>query len=497
LAKVTIVEHGRDGSVEYGDGPRSITGYWTFGGADVVAIVSMGSADEWQRSHAWAMDERSSILRFVADEVIRRRAPTCTAEIDEQSGTILLRQRPGTAPRASTPTKQAQAAAFVTRFRDLKSMLAIGVLAVTLVAGAVVWLGQRTLMVTPGRGSPLNESVRFDGNPGGVATLIRTTDPHFRDISGRGGNDTTSLSILITPLDGAPPRLIPVVSGLTSHGHDLARIMGSDGRTVWFDAMGFYGVRLDELTLVTPKDLAAANPDLDPSWWDDPRGMDVVDGKLNIMRIDRSAAVTIDPDTWKATPTAPKPSNARFDRREPADHLAAGALIAPNTWLGLHSEAERAGDFKPGKWIKPVESADTNREKRTLTKATLEPSSDGTRYRIRAITPVADTEYLEAAFLRLNEKAEPLRLSEPNSMLMIHASAAGGTLVVSCIDDQGNLLWTNDTGLDRFTLKQILPGEHVLAFIGTRPPVPNKLSEPLIVLVDSKSGKLTTQSLWR
>jgi hypothetical protein len=82
-------------------------------------------------------------------------------------------------------------------------------------------------------------------------------------------------------------------------------------------------------------------------------------------------------------------------------------------------------------------------------------------------------------------------------MLMIHASAAGGTLVVSCIDDQGNLLWTNDTGLDRFTLKQILPGEHVLAFIGTRPPVPNKLSEPLIVLVDSKSGKLTTQSLWR
>lgn len=258
-------------------------------------------------------------------------------------------------------------------------------------------------------------------------------------------------------------------------------------------------MRLDSLTLVTPKDLREANPDLDPSWWDDPRGMDIVEGKLNIMRIDRSAAVTIDPETWKATPTAPKPSNARFDRREPADHLAAGVLIAPNTWLGLHSEAERASAFKPGKWIKPVESAEAGREKRSLTKATLEPSSGGTRYRIRTIAPLNETEYLEAAFLRMNEKSEPLRLSEPASTLMIHTSAPGGagTLVVSRIDDQGNLLWSTDTNLDRFKLKQILPGQDVLAFVGERPPTPDKLSEPLIVLVDVKTGKLTSHSLWR
>ncbi|NOT40704.1 MAG: hypothetical protein HOP13_09445 [Alphaproteobacteria bacterium] len=499
MQRVVIVESGREGRVEYAEASGTIGGYWEFGGDDIVTIVNMGSREDWQRSHTWGLEKRASILRFIADEVIRQRAPSCSAEIDEQSGSVVLRQKPGAASHAPTNASQAKAAAFVAKLRDLKSMLAIGVLAVALIAGALVWLGQKALTVAPGSGSPLNESVRFDGNPGGIATLIRTTDSRFRDISGRGGNDTTSLSILITPLDGAEPRLIPVVGNLSSHGYDLARIMGSDGRTVWFDAMGFYGVRLDGLTLVTPKDLRTANPDLDLSWWDDPRGIDIVDGKLNVMRIDRSAAVIVDPDTWKATPTGPKPTNARFERREPADHLAAGVRIAPDTWLGLHSQAERAGDFKPGKWIKPVESANAEREKRSLTKAVLEASSDGNRYRIRTIVPLGDAEYLEAAFLRMNAKSEPLRVSEPASTLMIHTSGQGGasTLVVSRVDDQGNLLWSTDTGLDRFSLKQILPGQDVLAFIGTRPPIPDKLSQPLIVLVESKTGKLTSHSLSR
>jgi hypothetical protein len=99
----------------------------------------------------------------------------------------------------------------------------------------------------------------------------------------------------------------------------------------------------------------------------------------------------------------------------------------------------------------------------------------------------------------MNDKSEPLRLENPDSALMIHTSAPGGTgtLVVSRVDYQGNLVWSTDTGLDRFRLKQILPGDGVLAFIGERPPIPDKLSEPLIVLVESKTGKLTSHSLWR
>jgi hypothetical protein len=299
-------------------------------------------------------------------------------------------------------------------------MLGVGLLVVTLVVGALVWLGQQALTVSPVSGTPLNDSMRLDteypARPGVIATLIQTTDPHMLEISGRGGNTTTSLSLLLTPLDGSTPRLIPVVRGVSPNSTQLSRIMGSDGHTVWFDATGLYGVRLDDYSLVTPADLREANPDLDPAWWDDQRGMDIVAGKLHVMNPDRSAALDVDPATLKATSTKPKPpSSARFMRHDVADDLAAGVQIAPGASLAFQTSA-------PG---------------------------------------------------------------------------AGGTVVVSRMDAQGKVLWSTNTSLARFSLKQFLPGPEVIAFIGEHPPIPDKLSEPLIVLVDVKTGKQTTHSLWR
>jgi hypothetical protein len=506
LAHVTIVQEGREGRVAYDEGLGAINGYMEFGGGDVVSIVSMGSMDDWQRSHGWAVEKRAGILRFVADEVIRQRAPSCAAEIDEQSGVILIRQTGKGAPlaRGAGPsTAQAKAVAFVQTYRRVREKFAIGVLAVALLAGGLFWLSQKAVMVSPVSGTPLHESLRFDSTdparPGGIATLIVTTDPYPLDISGRGGERTGSLSILLTPLDGSKPQLIPFARRLSPGSYSLARIMGSDGRTLWFDAAGLYGVRLSDRTLITPNDLRAANPGLDPSWWDDTRGMDLIAGKLHVMRIDRSAALDIDPDTWAGVSVAPKPSHARFNRREPADHFAAGIAISPRAWLGLHSPAELSGPFRPGKWIRPVESAGDTKALRRLSKATLEPSADAARYRIRTIAPIGETEFLGAAFLRMDDTSQPLRLKNPDSALMIHTSAPGlaGTLVVSRVDDEGRLLWSTDTGLDRFLLKQILPGPDVLAFVGTRPPIPDKLSEPLVVLIDTVTGKATSQTLWR
>jgi hypothetical protein len=60
-----------------------------------------------------------------------------------------------------------------------------------------------------------------------------------------------------------------------------------------------------------------------------------------------------------------------------------------------------------------------------------------------------------------------------------------------------NLIWRADTGIDRFRLAQILPGTSSIAFIGPRPQVPNKLSEPLLVIVESGTGKTSTSTLWK
>jgi hypothetical protein len=99
----------------------------------------------------------------------------------------------------------------------------------------------------------------------------------------------------------------------------------------------------------------------------------------------------------------------------------------------------------------------------------------------------------------MHADAEPLRIDGPASALMVHTVKPGlsGRLVVSRVDMDGRLLWTTETGLDRFSVSQILPGEKAFAFVGTRPPVEGKLSEPLVVLVDNATGGLTVHSLWR
>lgn len=439
--RVVIVENGRDGTVRYAGTAGTIDGYWEFGGGDVITIVSMGSREEWAQSYAWAVDSRAAILRFVADETIRQRAPTCVADIDEDRGVILLRVAPGTAVPVGPPpggTPQAKAAAFVRRQSDLKANLALILLAIFSIGGAVMWFGKKALSVAPAHGVPLGECLRYDApSPGGISCLVQKTDPHLPNWSGRGGGETTSVSLLNIPLDGSAPRLVAVASGLAQNSYSLARIMGSDGRTLWFDVAGLYGVRLDDGALVSPKEFQLANPNLDPNWWDDQRNMDVVDGRLHVMRPDRSAALDVDPATLNATPVTPKPSNARFLRRDVEDYLIEAALT--------------------------------------------------------------ETTYRKPAYLRLDASSKALRLAGPSGVLMVHTSQGGlaGTLLVSRMDDAGREIWTTDTGLDRFALQQILPGRDVMAFIGKRPPVPDKLSEPVAVLLDTATGNVATHSLWR
>ena len=82
-------------------------------------------------------------------------------------------------------------------------------------------------------------------------------------------------------------------------------------------------------------------------------------------------------------------------------------------------------------------------------------------------------------------------------MLYTSKTGLGGTAVIARVDDQGNVIWKTDTGIYRFSLEQILPGERSMAFIGERPQVEGKVSEPLLVVVDNATGTATTTSLWR
>lgn len=487
---VDITENGRSGSVTYREAAGSLAFYWEFGDADVVVIIQVSDAAVWRSPSTWIAGRHAEILRFVAAEAIRRKAPGCRAEINEAAGEILLRQ-------VGPPPVQVQPdVAFVRRLSSAKAKLGLIVLILALIFGGVMWFGKKLLTVTPASGVPLGECIRTDQH---IAVLIQTTDPHIPEISGRGGNETTSISILLISLDGSKRRLVPVVSGLSPGSYSLARIMGSDGRTLWFDATGLYGVRLDDYALITTKDLRDANGTLDPSWWEDPRGMDVMDGKLHVMRIDRTAAIDVAPATYKAAPVTPKPSNARSVRHAPTDHLAAGFMNGVNSWFGLHSPAEIEGEFAPKKFLRRVVRQEEAKKMRRFHHAELDAPVDDKYHRILYTTPIGDTEYLNAAFLRMDDASEPLRLSDPDGALMIFTSEPGlqGKLMVARVDTTGNILWKVDTGIDRFKLSQILPGKDSFAFVGTRPPVPDKLSEPLLVIVENGTGAVVTHSLWQ
>lgn len=446
-ATVTISDNGRDGRVQYSEGARTISGYWEFGGRDVVAIVSMGSREDWQRAHSWALDQRTAILRFVADEVVRRRAPSCSAEIDEPRGDILLRQR---GPATAGPSPHTGAPSFVRSLTNLKALFGQILLIVSLVVGGMLWMGKKVLFVAPANGVPLNACVRTDSH---IASLIQYTDPHLPQISGRGGNTTTSVSILLIPLDGREPQLVPVVGKLPGNSLSLARILGSDGHTLWFDAGGPFGVRLSDYELITQKDL----------------------------------------------PVMPNFGNGRFDKPGLTDFMAAGFLTGPGSWFGVLSPDQLESEYKPGQWVRPVESTVDARQQRRLFSGETESSSADEHQRIRSMAPLGDAEFLNAAFLRMGKNAAPLRLTSPDGVLMIFTSASGlqGTLIVARVDLHGRIVWTVDTGLHRFLLQQILPGTDAFAFVGTRPPIPDRLSEPLVVLVDNRTGKLTSHSLWR
>jgi hypothetical protein len=509
---VRVAQQGRSGHVVYQEGQHTITGYQEFGGGDVVAIVSMGGVGEWRAAHGWAVDRRVDILHVIASELIRQHAPDCRADIDEVSGDIVftsgglsagLVATARVAPAAGPGTPAEQSAAWVRRYYDLRGRLGtIGLIAVALI-GAALWVKTRVLVTQPGPGVPIDRTVRTDTH---LATLIARTQPYPVSLHHDPSIERHTLSVLLVPLDGGAPRLVPLFRDLEPGSDRLAHVLGSDGQTVWVTAATLAGAHLRTGRTVTEQDVLQASPGLDPRWLRESRGAAIVDGRVLLLNDDHSAAMAIDPLTLRAESVAPKVRPGWPDAPPLTRYMAAGLIRPDGTWLGLQSDADLAGAYKAGQWLRAVESTtDTPRDTRRLMRGEFVPldtGDDASHRRIRTMAPIADTGFHNAAFLRLADDVPPLRHADPDSVLMLHTSgdgiAAGTTLLVSRVAvADGRLTWTTDTGIHRFALTQILPGEQSTAFVGERPPVPGKVSEPLLVILDHVTGTLATHSLWR
>lgn len=335
----------------------------------------------------------------------------------------------------------------------------LAMLAFTLVAGSPAQArdGFADLLAPRGPGAPLGLVVRTQTH---VATLLRQLEPQLPSLHRDGSRDRHAISLLLVPLDGSEPSVVPIARRLSHNQFVLGRILGSDGRRLWYQVDG-----LGAVDLATRR--AGPVPGPAPT--------------------DLQGAVT--------SPFPPRPDV----------HLAAGWITAPGSWLGLHADEELALDMRPGKFLRRVVAQRTRDTTgagvaaRRLHVATLDPPLEGRYHRIRTTRPVGEERFLDGAFLRLDGTSEPLLLSDPAGALMLHMSAPGllGTAVVARVDATGQVRWRSDTGIDRFTLQQILPGETSFVFVGTRPRVPDRVPEPLIVIVDNATGRTTVRSMWR
>ena len=114
---------------------------------------------------------------------------------------------------------------------------------------------------------------------------------------------------------------------------------------------------------------------------------------------------------------------------------------------------------------------------------------------LSAPAPNADT--LKPAWVRGEVDGPKLALSSPDSSLLVFWRKTGvlqRMLFATRVDASGKTLWETETGIDN--LQQVLPDRVAPAFIGTRPHVPDKVLEPILVILDAETGKATTHSLW-
>jgi hypothetical protein len=90
VGHVTYQNEGRYGYVIFLRNDISARFYYEFGGGDAVAIITVPTAEHWEKETKIPLADRAAILEFIAVRVLRDQAPNCKYFIGE-SDIIIMR----------------------------------------------------------------------------------------------------------------------------------------------------------------------------------------------------------------------------------------------------------------------------------------------------------------------------------------------------------------------------------------------------------------------
>jgi hypothetical protein len=351
--------------------------------------------------------------------------------------------------------------------------------------------GCSLLLVPAGVGSPLGRSARTANY---IATLIVAQEPYPATLNRNPKDDRFRVTLLLNPLENQDAgqgagRMIPIAGGLPYP--DLRQgtgVLGDDGRILWFVASGIGGFDLRTEKLVTSGDLQRANPSLN---LDNVRSYDL--GRGLRLNVSDGRVFEIDGATLRAVELHGEDARVRArPNPAPEEYLRSGGLLSQTEWLGVHTQAEVARDFKAGSSISSANRAEKSRSPRSIYHGRIDTTPYGPR--VLSMAPLAGEEYLNGALLAGSTDSAPMRLSQPDGFLMTYLAKPGGTLFLARVDLNGKRLWTADTGIA--DLDQILPDAQSIALIGKKPRIPDKVPEPVLAIVNNRSGSVSSRSLW-
>lgn len=89
---VQFEETGKEGAVIYHEGLKFFRFYMEFGGKDVAFILTIPSTNQWKRDTGFSVEKRTEILKYVAEQTHKHKAPNCAYKINESE--ILFISKP-------------------------------------------------------------------------------------------------------------------------------------------------------------------------------------------------------------------------------------------------------------------------------------------------------------------------------------------------------------------------------------------------------------------
>jgi len=302
-------------------------------------------------------------------------------------------------------------------------------------------------------GAPTGNSARVGET---VVTMMSRLEPYAPSLNRNPGNDRYTLGLLIhSTRDTTVRQFVTIVKGQQASNLGLVKITAVEGNVVWFRA-----------------------PDV---------------GAYDIAR----RRFLAEEPGWAAKPQEPARPFSLGDYssgdRAILSMLIAGGYPTPAKWLGVLTEAEARDGFGAGSTLSAAYPFDRSKEPRRFYSTEID-RVDG-KPRVRQLEPLGGDGMLNAAFLRAARGGDILHLAGDGFLLLYESKPyRAGSIMAARIDGTGKVVWTVDTGIGE--LREILPDPAFPVLIGEGPRIPDKVPEPLLVVVHASTGRLATHSLW-